>query len=56
MDNEQTSQTPASPAKPKTAKEITREMIKNAARKNGGKLATPRGQEQPYDARKFRRF
>ena len=45
----------ASSPKPKTLKEQTREMIAAAAKKNGGKLATPRGQEA-YDARKFRRL
>jgi hypothetical protein len=41
------------PPKPKTLKEQTREMIAAAAKKNGGKLASPRGQG-PYDARRFR--
>ena len=40
--------------KPKTARELTREMIAAAVKKNGGKLATPRGQEA-YDASRFRR-
>ena len=47
---EQTSQ-----PKPKTAKDVTREMIAKAAKKNGGKLGTRRGKEA-YDARRFRRL
>jgi hypothetical protein len=40
--------------KPKTAKEVTREMIAKAAAKNGGKLV--RKGEGDVDPRRFRRL
>ena len=40
--------------KPKTAREITREMIAKAAAKNGGKLV--RKGEGDVDPRRFRRL
>jgi hypothetical protein len=50
MENkEQTSQ-----PKPKTARELTREMIAKAAAKNGGKLV--RKGEGDVDPRRFRRL
>ena len=53
MNNDAKTQTTNQPL---SAKEITRMMIRAAAEKNGGKLATKRGQDSLYDARKFRRF
>jgi hypothetical protein len=50
MENEEQTNQP----KPKTARELTREMIAKAAAKNGGKLV--RKGEGDVDPRRFRRL